>query len=397
MNRTTTIALVTALDYQLSRRNQELCRLIKTELTNAGYDVIEITPTTFFSATSSRFPRLHRVVGTLEALILSATMLRGKLRALRSKAAANKCDFVVLLSDQSLGLLGGALGDFHLISYVNDLIGLRASLGQFGQATSFGKRFSQRAQLSGLQASTVFITPSRTTADDLNEVISSSRERTIVAPPSLRAEFKPIAPNELLKRLNALWRTQGVVPPDYFLMTGSESWHKNRSGAIEMLRELNKLRNHPSCLVLAGAPPGQSEKMLAEKSHICLYHFSSISDAEMETLYAGARALLLPSFIEGFPWSAAEAQACGTPLAVADNSAMSEYFAESAAVVLPNPSQTEVSAWAAESAAKLAVIFDLETQQLTEIAEAGFKNAEEFTPAKFREQLISAVALSSKI
>jgi glycosyltransferase involved in cell wall biosynthesis len=57
--------------------------------------------------------------------------------------------------------------------------------------------------------------------------------------------------------------------------------------------------------------------------------------AELEALYAGALALVMPSWAEGYGWPPLEAAACGTPSVVSDLPATRETLGDAALRVPP--------------------------------------------------------------
>lgn len=384
-----TLALVSPFDTQPSESAWAFSAAVNKILAGPTVEVVNLTPSGFLTDLTKSFPPLQRAVALIERLLFSSGLLRARLGKERLKAAKN--GFVVLLSDASLGILGGALRDFKVITFVNDLIALRASQGEFGQPTSFGRRFNERATLAGLINASEFLVPTRATANDLQQVLASSTEHTTLTPLPTPPAFAPLAPAELAARLNELWRTQGIIPPRYFLMSGSAEWYKNRLGVLRAMRQLGQQMPNPPCLVFAGAPATPEEAALAQQAGVKLYSFREPSEADLTTLYAGAEALLTPSFIEGFGSRALEALPCGVPLVISDTPALVECFGEAAAVILPNPAEGEADAWATVVATELKALLEISDDLRGAIVEQGMQQAGRFSPERFRSTVMGTV------
>lgn len=391
MKNPTTIALVEPFAHQPFHSIRQLCTLLARELSTAGAEVISITPAAPFSTLLKPLPHVQRVAGVIERLTLSPALLRAQLLGLQKKTRQLKRDFVVLLSDQSLGIMAGALGSFPCLCFVSDLISTRAAAGEFSQPGGFGQRFVQNATLAGLHSCEGFITPSRSTAQDLQRFIPGSAQRTTVAPLPLASPFAPIDPAELPSRQNALWRTQNLLPRRYFLHVGAAAWYKNRPGLLHLMAELKKLTAAPPALVLAGAPLTFEEKSLIHYHSLEVVSFENLNSTELNTLYAGAEALLLPSYFEGFGWPALEALACGTPLVITDTSSLAEHFSSAAALILPTPAPAQLPAWAAEFAPALLELLELPPESRAHLSAHGIAHAAHFSADDFRAGLTRAL------
>lgn len=392
MNNPLTVALIEPFAHQPFHSIRQLCALISRQLSAAGIEVISLTPSAPLAALLEPFPAAQRAVSLAERLTLSPTLLRTKLLRMQKQAKELKRDFIVLLSDQSLGLLAGALNGFPRIAFVSDLIAARAALGQFDQPTGFGRRFVQNATLAGLNSCEGFITPSVATAADLQAFLPGSAQRTTIAPLCLAHELPPVDNEELAERQNALWRTQNLLPRRYVLHVGSAAWYKNRAGAIHLMGELKKLTPTPPALVFAGAAPTLQEKSLAAAHRVELFGFENMTATQINTLMRAAQALCMPSYIEGFGWPALEALACGTPLIITDTSSLAEHFEGAAALVLPTPEPGELDTWAAQHAAALRQVLDWPAPAQEAATQKGLTIAQNFSQEHFRAQLLHALA-----
>ena len=118
----------------------------------------------------------------------------------------------------------------------------------------------------------------------------------------------------------------------YLLYVGNGKRHKN----VEViLVAAHGLLREPPPLLLCGTG---LERFVRPGVH----HLSGVSDAELVALYRGAAIFLFPSLMEGFGLPPLEAAACGTPVVVAEGSALREIW-EGVAPLLP---PHEAASWA---------------------------------------------------
>jgi len=114
----------------------------------------------------------------------------------------------------------------------------------------------------------------------------------------------------------------------YLLFLGNDKPHKNLDGLLAAWPRVRA--SHPELsLVLVGVAPGRT---LPEGAKALGF----VPDAEVPGLVAGARALVLPSFAEGFGLPVIEAQAAGTPVACSDLPALREAAGDAAVFFDPH-------------------------------------------------------------
>ncbi|MGE5717274.1 MAG: glycosyltransferase family 4 protein, partial [Acidobacteriota bacterium] len=114
----------------------------------------------------------------------------------------------------------------------------------------------------------------------------------------------------------------------YLLFLGNDKPHKNLDGLLGAW-PLVRAANPSLSLVLAGVEPGRT---LPEG----VKAIDFVPDAEVPALVAGARALVQPSFAEGFGLPVLEAQAAGTPVACSDLPALREAAGDAAVFFDPH-------------------------------------------------------------
>ncbi|HEX7613826.1 MAG TPA: glycosyltransferase family 1 protein [Thermoanaerobaculia bacterium] len=120
----------------------------------------------------------------------------------------------------------------------------------------------------------------------------------------------------------------GEEKGSYLLFLGNDKPHKNLDGLLSAWPRVRAA--HPALsLVLAGVAPG---RVHAEGVRVLGF----VPDAEVPGLVAGARALVLPSFAEGFGLPVIEAQAAGTPVACSDIPALREAAGDAAVFFDPH-------------------------------------------------------------
>jgi glycosyltransferase involved in cell wall biosynthesis len=155
-------------------------------------------------------------------------------------------------------------------------------------------------------------------------------ERIFVTPEAPAPEFKPVEDPGPRRR----WMTERGLDPDapYLIYVGGFNPHKNLGSLIDAFAAAG--RERPGLgLVLVGDSAGDTfhgevqalrgriaAKGLADRAHFVGF----VPDAELRHLYAGALALAIPSFEEGFGLPAVEAAACGTPCIATGNSPLPE-------------------------------------------------------------------------
>jgi len=107
------------------------------------------------------------------------------------------------------------------------------------------------------------------------------------------------------------------------MICGAVEPRKNHRLLIEVWRELiRRYDDKTPKLIVAGSPGFASQEIIREmtddslRPHILLA--SGLSSPAMAQLMAGARGVLMPSFIEGFGLPPGEALSVGTPALVSD-------------------------------------------------------------------------------
>jgi glycosyltransferase involved in cell wall biosynthesis len=167
------------------------------------------------------------------------------------------------------------------------------------------------------------ITSSEFSKRELVELLGLAPARVAVLPLGVDERFSPAADSAASRERLGLERP-------YALAVGTASARKN----LHVLGEAaERLERAGAELVVAGSGRGYLRGGEAVPGRRLGY----VDDALLPGLYAGARALVLPSLHEGFGLPALEAMASGTPVVAAARGALPETCGDAALLVEPEP------------------------------------------------------------
>jgi glycosyltransferase involved in cell wall biosynthesis len=164
------------------------------------------------------------------------------------------------------------------------------------------------------------IVNSKTTADSLRHFLSSAPERSLpdagihVALPGVRAFPRSTRPSDA---------PHGPDSVPYFIVLGTIEPKKNHLLLLNLWGRLSTTMATPPRLLVIGARGWENEQVvdLLERSHRLhglVEEHSRLDDEGVGSLLREARALLVPSFVEGFGLPLAEALASGVPVVCSD-------------------------------------------------------------------------------
>src|SRR5919109_357797 len=174
------------------------------------------------------------------------------------------------------------------------------------------------------------VVPSAFTAREVQDRLQVPHEQIAVCPPGL--------PD---------WRgAQRHFDRDgYLLFMGTIEPRKNVPGLLDAYSRLVARRlarsgvegSQVPALMLAGGADAAAHDVLQRVSEPPLAgrvtHLGYVADTDRERVYAGARALVLPSFEEGFGMSALEAMSLGIPVVVSDRGALPALVGDAGLVI----------------------------------------------------------------
>jgi glycosyltransferase involved in cell wall biosynthesis len=164
------------------------------------------------------------------------------------------------------------------------------------------------------------VTVSEFSKVELVEVLGARPERITVIPGGVEERFGCDADPTGVRKLYALERP-------YVLVVGTISARKNL-GVLEPAARA--LAERGVELVVAG-----SDRRYLRAAPVRLRRLGYVADRDLPGLYAGARALAMPSLYEGFGLPCLEAMACGTPVVAAAAGALPETVGDAALLIDP--------------------------------------------------------------
>jgi glycosyltransferase involved in cell wall biosynthesis len=127
--------------------------------------------------------------------------------------------------------------------------------------------------------------------------------------------------------------------PNRLLFVGSLEPRKNLRGLLEAFK-LYKRKNPHSDIELSVV--GCKNNLFAEESYdfeefqSCIRFEGYLTDEQLSILYGSSKALIFPSFYEGFGFPPVEAMAAGTPVITSNSSSLPEIVGKAAILVNPN-------------------------------------------------------------
>jgi glycosyltransferase involved in cell wall biosynthesis len=148
------------------------------------------------------------------------------------------------------------------------------------------------------------------------------------------------APNELIKK-NVLMHYN--LPKNFFLYVGTINERKNLMGIMQALNQLKYL-NNPIKLVVIGDGGAYLKQVkdyvLTHNLTHQIYWLPKVNFADLPAIYASAKALILPSFFEGFGIPIIEALWSGTPVITSTDSCFAEAGGDGALYINPADNQS---------------------------------------------------------
>ncbi len=180
------------------------------------------------------------------------------------------------------------------------------------------------------------IAVSQATKHDLIRLLGVPEHKITVIYEAASPIFKPMRTQELTAQV----RSQFGLTSDFMLFVSTIEPRKNVPTLLRAFRKLLDDYRLDLKLVLAGARGWLYDEVYDLIGKLGLENdvlsLGRVSTQELLWLYNTARALVAPSFYEGFGLTPLEAMACGTPVVVSNVSALPEVVADAGLLVDPN-------------------------------------------------------------
>lgn len=193
-------------------------------------------------------------------------------------------------------------------------------------AGGFARRIYPRLlRLSCARASLILV-PSRATGDALVRHGLATQDRIVVTPPG-----PPSVPT--------CDGDEPVAERASILFIGDLKPHKNVGTLIRAYGGLtSEVRNRAPLVIVGDGPemPALREQACALGLAADVRFLDHVDEERLPGLYAAARLLVVPSFVEGFGFPALDAMTRGIPVAISDVPALRETTGGAAAIFNPN-------------------------------------------------------------
>lgn len=177
-----------------------------------------------------------------------------------------------------------------------------------------------------LRRAAVVVTPSLTTANRVREAYPDITPDIVPTPLGVQPSWLQA------RRPTDADRRRLDLPEDYFLFVGTREPRKDLPTLVAAYRALRGSVGREAPALLLVGPPGWGPE-LESAPGVRVSDYAAAGD--LETIVAGARALVMPSRDEGFGLPALEALATGTPVIVSDIPALREVTGDQSFAVFP--------------------------------------------------------------
>ena len=176
------------------------------------------------------------------------------------------------------------------------------------------------------------IAPSRSTRNDLVQLLSVDPARISIVPYGVAPSFTPGAAADVAARLQPFGLRRG----EYLLFMGTIEPRKN---LLRLLEAVEQAAPEIGRLVVVGGHGWKDDRIRRALARLegagRVRSLGYVPDDARPALLGGARAFVFPSLYEGFGLPPLEAMACGTPVITSNVSSLPEVVGDAALLVDP--------------------------------------------------------------
>jgi glycosyltransferase involved in cell wall biosynthesis len=210
----------------------------------------------------------------------------------------------------------------------HDLIAVRTARGDFthaSQTSKSGMRLQNWISTS-LHHADFYACDSNQTLEDLNRLIPLSKEKSSIIHLGTEAVLSTNPDRKTLSKDLPI----DPYTTNFILHVGSSAWYKNRKAVFRsFVHAHTSFPNLNLKLVLVGPEPKQEElddqlMNWIKTNPSAIHNLQNLSENTLDSLYKYAKALVFPSFIEGFGWPPLEAAVRGCPVITTRTGAISD-------------------------------------------------------------------------
>jgi glycosyltransferase involved in cell wall biosynthesis len=164
--------------------------------------------------------------------------------------------------------------------------------------------------------------------------------RISVIPLGLPDAYRPVTDAGRIASVKQRYGISG----DYLLYVGNCRPHKNVESVVAAFKRA-AATNDDLALVMIGNQNDASESLRTRlRGASRLHALGNVEQEDQIALYSGTRALLMPSWYEGFGYPALEAMACGAPVIASNATSVPEIMGDAGMPVDPRDIDAIVNA-----------------------------------------------------
>jgi glycosyltransferase involved in cell wall biosynthesis len=360
------------LDHQSMPR---YANMLKQGMEARGHEVVIWTPQAQFY----KFPfttTFKKWLGYIDQYIIFPLVVRLKLY---------KCskDTLFVFSDQALGPWVPLVKNRKHVIHCHDFLALKSALGIIPEnPTSFTGRIYQKYIRNGFSQGRNYISISKKTENDLQELHQGRIINSVVCYNGLNRSFIPLSPISSRNILGA--KLNIPLTNGYIIHIGGNQYYKNRKGVLGIYENWRAISNQEIPLLLIGEAPSEELLLLYANSKYKedIHFITDLSDEYINHAYSGAICLLFPSLDEGFGWPIIEAMASGCPVITTNEAPMNEVGGTASLYIDKKPNEgLFLKKWQVESATVLQKLYSLDELQRADLVENSLQQSQKFTAA----------------